>query len=104
MSLNNIQGGVFLEMMKDENSVILDVRTPTEYQASHIPGSVLLNYNDPMQFVKGSNELDKDKTYLVYCRSGARSAAACAHLSQIGFDDTYNLLGGILDWQGPVEK
>lgn len=104
MSFENIHGSDFQEKMADSNAIVLDVRTPLEYQEGHIPGSQLLNFNEPMEFVSGINEMDKEKTILVYCRSGARSAAACAHMSQIGFDDTYNLIGGILDWQGPIEK
>ena len=40
--------------------------------------------------------------YFVYCRSGARSAQACQLMSQLGFTSTYNLLGGILEWEGEV--
>ena len=50
------------------------------------------------------SDLDEEKAYYVYCRSGARSAAACAHMRDMGFEELYNLKGGILDWNGPVVK
>lgn len=104
MSFKNINQDAFLAQMSEEGIVVLDVRTPMEYAEKHIPNSVLLDYNSGQNFVRGLYELDRDKKYLVYCRSGARSAAACAHMSQIGFDDVSNLIGGILDWTGPTEK
>ena len=48
------------------------------------------------------NELDKDKHYYVYCKSGGRSAQACAIMKQLGFKRTYNLLGGITSWRGEI--
>ena len=48
-------------------------------------------------------QLDKSKAYFVYCRSGARSARACAVMEQSGFPVTFNLLGGIIAWEGPTE-
>lgn len=104
MTFKNIDSDAFLAQMSEEGIVLLDVRTPVEYQEGHIPGSELLDYNNGPEFAQGLVRLDKDKKYLVYCRSGARSAAACAHMSQLGFEDVSNLLGGILDWQGPKTK
>lgn len=48
-------------------------------------------------------ELDKNKNYYVYCAAGVRSAQACGIMSQLGFETTYNLLGGMSQWDGPVE-
>ncbi|MGA0431449.1 MAG: rhodanese-like domain-containing protein [Flavobacteriaceae bacterium] len=82
---------------------ILDVRTLEEFEAGHIPNATLLDINDPPNFMSGLNARNKDKTYFVYCRSGARSARACQVMEQFGFKTTFNLLGGIMEWQGPVE-
>jgi rhodanese-related sulfurtransferase len=49
-------------------------------------------------------ELDKDKTYFVYCLAGGRSAQACGIMKQLGFEKVYNLVGGISQWEGPVEN
>ena len=50
----------------------------------------------------GLEGLDPSKVYFVYCRSGARSARACQIMGQMGFATTFNLLGGILEWEGPT--
>jgi len=46
--------------------------------------------------------LDKTKKYYVYCRSGGRSGQACNIMQQMGFGNTYNLIGGIMEWEGPI--
>ncbi|MGC9516747.1 MAG: rhodanese-like domain-containing protein [Methanomicrobiales archaeon] len=77
--------------------IIIDVRTATEFNECHIKGSILLDYysND---FKKQLNELDKDKLYVVYCRSGVRSKNAMEIMHLLGFQDVCNVLGGILRW------
>ncbi len=49
-------------------------------------------------------EIDKNKSYIVYCRSGARSAKASYYLSQNGFKNVYNLEGGISGYSGEIIK
>ena len=97
MSYENISPSKFKEFMKDANSVMLDVRTPEEEVEGTIPGSVLININDP-SFPSEIEKLDKSKTYLVYCRSGNRSGKACGYMGSKGFDSLYNLDGGIRAW------
>ena len=84
----------------ESDSVILDVRTPEEYQAGHIPNAKLINIQNPHEFMNKLSELDISKKYYVYCRSGARSAQACQLLKQQGISDCYNLLGGVIEWKG----
>ena len=84
------------------DSIILDVRTPEEYEAGHIINAQLLDIRDPQGFMSGMDELDKSQTYFVYCRSGARSAQACELFKQQGIENCYNLLGGILEGQGEL--
>ena len=84
----------------DANAIILDVRTPEEYDSGHILSAQLLDIRNPQGFMEGIAQLDTSKTYYVYCRSGARSAQACQLLKQQGITDCFNLLGGILDWSG----
>lgn len=86
----------------DSNSIILDVRTAEEFAEGHLPNAVLLDLRNPEGFLKGVEELETTKTYFVYCRSGARSAQACQVLKQQGIAECYNLLGGILEWQGEI--
>ena len=87
---------------QNPKSIILDVRTEEEFEAGHLKYAQLLDIRDPEGFMEGLRQLEKDTTYYVYCRSGARSAQACQILKQSGIPDCYNLLGGILDWKGEV--
>ncbi len=87
----------FKQKMSEENVVILDVRTPRETNDGMIAGAIEINVNSP-DFQEKIKELDKDKTYLVYCRSGRRSVAACDIMEREGFKKLYNLLGGYLDY------
>ncbi|ALC92311.1 hypothetical protein AM500_22955 [Bacillus sp. FJAT-18017] len=74
---------------------ILDVRTPEEYQDGHIDGAMMI----PLQVIESEmSKLDKEKTYLVYCRSGNRSKQASDMLSQKGFKHIYNMSDGYSEW------
>lgn len=84
----------------DENAFLLDVRTPEEHDAGHIPGSKLLDIQQAQEFMSEIQSFDTSKNYYVYCRSGARSAKACQVMNQIGLENTYNLLGGFMEWKG----
>lgn len=79
-------------------TVVLDVRTKKEYTEGHIPGSVLLDFMSD-DFEKDVAKLDKNKTYLVHCASGGRSARACKKMEKLGFKKLYNLEGGMGAWE-----
>ena len=49
-------------------------------------------------------KLDKHNSYYVYCRTGVRSANSCQLMNELGFDKVYNLLGGIVEWKGEIDK
>jgi rhodanese-related sulfurtransferase len=106
-NITSLQADQLIKTNKDNaNFVILDVRTPSEYVQGYIKNAVNLDYNSP-DFKELVNSLDKNKTYLVYCRTGVRSAAASQMMSELGFKDIYNMNGGITDWQAaglPIEK
>ena len=87
-----------------DNSVILDVRTEEEVEEGYIPGMINIDIRQGQDFLDEIEKLDKSKTYFVYCRSGARSGQACALMNQMGFDKTYNLLGGFMNWDGEVAE
>jgi rhodanese-related sulfurtransferase len=90
----NQDGKAFKTALKsDKNAILLDVRTAGEVQGGALPGAVNIDYMS-MSFRKKIAELDKAKTYFVYCRSGARSMQACNIMHQQGFD-VRNLDGGI---------
>ncbi len=81
----------------DSDFVILDVRTAAEYDKGHIADAVLIDYRSAT-FKEELDVLDKDKTYLVYCRSGNRGGQATDIMEDLGFSTVYNMLGGINDW------
>ncbi len=86
----------------DENAVILDVRTEDEYNDGIIENAINIDIHKGQDFIAELESLDKNKNYYVYCRSGARSAKACEIMKELGFENAFNLLGGILDWDGEV--
>jgi rhodanese-related sulfurtransferase len=104
----NIKAEQFDALRKaDTNStVVLDVRTKEEFKGGRIPGSVLIDFNSD-DFEEQVAKLNKNKTYLVHCASGGRSARACKKMDALGFKKLYNLEGGMGAWEKagkPVEK
>jgi rhodanese-related sulfurtransferase len=81
----------------DGSLVVLDVRTPGEYLEGHIRGAVNVDYSGK-DFRGRLAELDKGKRYLVYCRTGHRSAEAARIMGESGFNKTYDMSGGITEW------
>lgn len=90
------------ELSQDDNAVIIDVRTEEETDEGIIPNAIKSDIYQPQEFMSQLETLDKSKTFYVYCRSGGRSAQACAIMSQLGFENTKNLLGGFSEWTGEV--
>ena len=101
--MNLSQEGWWTKAQEDENAVILDVRTEDECNEGIIPNAITIDIYKGQAFIYKIEELDKLKNYYVYCKAGGRSAQACNIMSQLGFDTTYNLLGGMMEWNGPVE-
>ena len=97
MRCENINVSEFQEKMQQDDAVILDVRSPQELAEGSIPGYEMINIADP-SFTQKIENLDRDKTYLIYCRSGARSGQACNYMLSRGFNKVYNLDGGIIAW------
>lgn len=89
---------------EDNNAVILDVRTDDEWQEGHIPDALHIDIYKGQGFIEEIEKLDKEKHYFVYCKAGGRSAQACALMQQLGFLDTYNLVGGFMKWEGTTKK
>lgn len=90
------------QLDKDTNAVVLDVRTDAEVAEGIIPNAVQINIYEGQGFIYKLEELDKSKNYYVYCRSGNRSGQACAIMNQLGFENAYNLVGGVLEWKGAL--
>lgn len=83
-----------------QGAVLLDVRTPSEYEEGHIPGS----FNLPLQRIDRAPGIleNPDAPLFVYCRSGNRSRQATAFLQQMGYRNVTNI-GGIAAYSGKVE-
>ncbi|HEX2985048.1 MAG TPA: rhodanese-like domain-containing protein [Ignavibacteriales bacterium] len=81
--------------------VLLDVRTPEEFESGHIEGAININIIDPL-FRAEVEKLDNAKTYFVYCRSGNRSYTACKEMKRLGIDKVFNLEDGLLGWDKPL--
>ena len=88
----------------ETNNIILDVRTPEEFSEGYIANATNLNIYDANTFMSKIQSYNKENSYYLYCKSGARSAQACQIMSQFGFNNVYNLLGGITNWKGEISK
>jgi rhodanese-related sulfurtransferase len=88
------------------NTVILDIRTPEEVTEARIPGATNIDFYAP-DFADQIAELDRDATYLVYCRSGNRSSQSESVFQDLGFTDVHMVDGGIIAWANaglPIEQ
>jgi len=101
------ESNALIQQNKSNNQFsIIDVRTPKEYAQGHLANSKLINFRDN-DFETKLNELDKSKTYLIYCRSGGRSGMALTAMERLGFESVYNMDGGFNEWSSaafPFEK
>ena len=78
-----------------EDTALIDVRTPEEIAQNSLAGHKALNIADP-SFTMKIDELDRETSYFVYCRTGSRSMQACRYMMSQGFKKLYNLKGGIV--------
>lgn len=84
------------QIIADQAGVVLDVRTPEEFQSGHIAKAINMDYNAP-DFAQKTDGLDKTKTYYVYCKAGVRSGKAADILRSKGFH-AVTLNGGLDSW------
>ena len=80
------------------NFTILDIRTQMEFDQGYVEGAVLIDYYLP-NFEDELKRLDKNKAYLVYCRTARRSDDAVLIMKKMGFREVYNMVGGIVGWK-----
>ena len=99
-SYRNITAAELLSWMEEGRKFwLVDVREDHEYIEGHIPDAILLPLG---QLEDNYQRLDPDSVIVLVCRSGRRSAEGAKFLSEQGYTKVYNLLGGMLDWPGPV--
>ncbi len=90
----------------NNNFIILDVRRQYEYKSGHICNAILLDFYSS-DFKEKLSKLDRDKIYLIYCRSGVRSKKAFKLMKELKFKHVYNLSGGFSNWEKqnlPIDK
>ena len=92
----------FAKTINKKSTQLVDVRTPQEYEAGHIPGALNIDVRSA-DFDTQAAQLNKKKTVAVYCRSGVRSRIAASKLTGMGFT-VYNLDKGINGWNGETVK
>lgn len=91
-----------IQLANDSEAIIIDVRTPEECAEGIIPNAICIDIYKGQGFIYEVDVLEKTKSIYVYCKSGGRSGQACGILNQLGFEKTYNLAGGFMNWQGEV--
>lgn len=99
MSLINEIEVTELAKLKDagESVRVIDIRQPAELSSGIIPGAEAL----PMHTIPlRMSELNREEKLIMVCRSGARSAQACMFLQQQGYNNVFNLRGGMMAWAG----
>lgn len=95
-----------LQLINHKNAVILDVREDSEYKSGHLLNAKWIPLGKLADRI-GELERYREQSIVVVCRSGQRSASACATLGKQGFAQAYNLSGGVMAWQKsnlPLEK
>ena len=96
-ALRTVDAGTAAEVLDEGQAVLLDIRTPEEFAAGKIAGSVNIDFY-AADFAAQLDELAMDTTYVVYCRSGNRSGAAMKTFEDLGFESIYEVDGGIVEW------
>lgn len=83
---------------KKENHLLIDVRTPMEFEESHLKNAINIDYFDK-QFYEKVKNFDKNKPIFIYCRTGRKSGEISEKLIKKGFTKVYDLDGGIISWK-----
>jgi phage shock protein E len=84
-------------MQGQPDFVLLDIRTAPEVEAGHIFGAAALDFYSPT-FLENLAELDRNVTYLIYCRTGNRTSQTMILMAELGFEKVFDLDGGIRAW------
>jgi rhodanese-related sulfurtransferase len=95
--MKSITAGELKERLKKKDFILLDVRSKPEFDDFHIPGSILIPYD---QLERRHKELDakEDRRIICICRSGNRSRIACQILEELGYEDVTNVEDGLISW------
>ncbi len=94
--LQNVDANTLKQWLDNEVVTLVDVREPSEYASEHLPNAKLVQLS---KFEPNKITLEPDKTLVLYCRTGNRSAQAAQKLFAVGFEEVAHLDGGIEDWK-----
>jgi phage shock protein E len=107
MNIKTLDSKEAYQLIQNDNKlVILDVRTPGEFAQGHVNGALNIDFHQAGSLDQ-INKMDKNATYLVYCRTKNRSGVVVQSMSQNGFKNVIQMMDGITGWnqnQLPVEK
>lgn len=95
--LTSVDATSFAQSLSNQK-IIIDVRTPAEFQEGHISNAVNLDFYDA-NFKQRLSEMDRTSSYAIYCRSGNRSEQTLALMRSLGFADVTDLQGGVIAWE-----
>ena len=87
------------ENRSNPDFIILDIRTPREFDAGHIKGARNIDFY-AQSFANEFRGLDREKTYLIYCRSGNRSGQIMGAVEKMHFKQVFHMRSGLVDWVG----
>ena len=96
-SINQMNSDELIEFIELNDAILVDVRTEDEYNSGYIESSLNIDYFSN-EFSVNADKLDKTIPIILYCRSGKRSSMSASKISKLGFNEIYNLKGGILEW------
>ena len=91
------------ENLSNPDFIILDIRTPREFEAGHIDGARNMDVY-AQSFAQAFKSLDREKTYLIYCRSGNRSRQLMGAVEKMRFKKVFHIRSGLVDWVGQGYK
>lgn len=100
----NVDSGEVVKLLKNKDTVLIDVRTPEEYRKAHIRGAQLIPVSDLGQRI---GEIPRQRPIVVYCTVGSRSRVAAEMLASKKLPEVYNMSDGIIGWHRngfPIEK
>lgn len=102
----DVDAGSAVSLLDDRDDLtVIDVRTPEEFAAGHLAGAELVDIYEPA-FTDEIDGLDRDGSYVVYCRTGNRSGQAAAFMEELGFTEVYNAGGleGLAEAGAAIER
>lgn len=96
--IKNIEAESVYKKLSNNNTILIDVRTPSEISEGKIEGAKEIDYRSK-DFKTQIAQLDKTKEYIIYCRSGGRSKKATEIMNELQFENVSNMIGGFENWK-----